>query len=336
MNKEEIYDYAYDLSEERRYSESIPLLEKLCREHPDFLEALNLYAGSLIKIDHFIEAARILLNAEKVNPKSPETKYNLGYALLCAGRVSDAMKCFEESLKMNPPKEAKKMAKRMLEERHTFEKNIENNYPISLEEEFECYDNFLNAQKLLYSNKEEKAIEIYMKILEKKPDHPETIHNIGTAYCNLNRYEKALEFFEKLKKKDELALSNLAIIYSKIGNIRKKEECIELIRKRKYDLPVRDGIRVVTALIELGEQSIAKDILNECRRKTPHPQLDFLQAVSLAKEGNWEDAKDLFMDLSDISDICAEYYEAADKLSKGKIKEYDFEPKLIFSDIQSV
>ena len=158
MNKEEAYDYAYRLYEDGNNSEAITVLEGLCREHPEFLDALNLYAGCLINISHFIDATRILMNAEKIDPESPEIKYNLGYALLCAGRVSDAMRYFEESLKMNPQTEAKKMAERMLKERQDFEKNIENNYPISLEEEFECYDNFLKAQRFLYSKKEKRPL----------------------------------------------------------------------------------------------------------------------------------------------------------------------------------
>lgn len=65
MNKEEAYDYAYRLYEDGNNSEAITVLEGLCREHPEFLDALNLYAGCLINISHFIDATRILMNAEK-------------------------------------------------------------------------------------------------------------------------------------------------------------------------------------------------------------------------------------------------------------------------------
>lgn len=55
-----------------------------------------------------------------------------------------------------------------------------------------------------YSHKGDyqKAIEFYLKTLEKFPNNTELILSIGNAYGNLNEFEKAMEWFNKLKVDD--------------------------------------------------------------------------------------------------------------------------------------
>lgn len=333
MEQDDLYNCASDLVEQNRLSEAIDVLDKLITKYPDHLEAINLLANCYIELNYYVQAIKILLQIEKIQPKSPEIKYNLGYALLCDGRVNDAMNYFKESLKLNPPKEIKKMAGDMIKNRAEFENKLKNNYPISLEDEFECQDLFLKAQQLLYSGNEEKAIEIYNKILQKKPNHPETIHNIGTSYFQLGQYEKAIEFFEKSNKKDMLHILSLIIVNHKIGNNLKKEEYLKRINVLNEEPSLRDAVRIVSSLIDIDEDKIAKKLLVRFRHPTSHKQLDFLYAVILAKEGKYDNAATIFLHLSEFSDLCFEYFEATDKLSKNKIKNYDFKPLLIVPDI---
>lgn len=334
--QEEIYNYAYDLFEEKEYSEAINILEKFISKHNYFIDAFILLANCFVEINHFTDAARVLLNAEKINSKNPIIKYNLGYSLLCMGRVSDSINYFKEALELNPPEEIKEMSKRMLTERKFFEEKMENNYKISLAEEFECHDIFLEARQLLYSGRENEAINLYFKIIEKKPEHSETLHNIGAAYFKLGQFEKAIEFFDKSKKNDLLFLSNMAISNYKLGNKQKTKEYIELIRNSNEIPFTRDAVRILTILIELNENSLAKKITTDCIKKLQHPQLEFIYGVLLAKEGEFELAKNVFFSLKDYSDVCINYYKATEKLIKGDILNYDFNPEIICDDIQVI
>jgi tetratricopeptide (TPR) repeat protein len=64
-----------------------------------------------------------------------------------------------------------------------------------------------------YSNKGnyQKAIEYYLKSLEKFPNNRELILSIGNAYGNLNDLEKATEWFNKLKIDD---IGNIDTLYN--------------------------------------------------------------------------------------------------------------------------
>jgi tetratricopeptide (TPR) repeat protein len=64
-----------------------------------------------------------------------------------------------------------------------------------------------------YSSKGEyqKAIEFYMKTLEKFPNNKELILSIGNAYGNLSDFEKAMEWFNKLKVDD---IGNIDTLYN--------------------------------------------------------------------------------------------------------------------------
>src|SRR3989338_1911740 len=120
MGKEELYNKGAELYENERYAEALEILSEAYRKCPDDVDTIVLLAGCYINIAHFTEAARLLLDADKLDSKNPMIKYNLGYTLLCMGRVNDAMGCMEKCLRLNPEAEIKKMAKRMINSRKHF------------------------------------------------------------------------------------------------------------------------------------------------------------------------------------------------------------------------
>lgn len=74
-----------------------------------------------------------------------------------------------------------------------------------------------------YSQKGEyqKAIEFYLKSIEKFPNNKEIILSIGNAYGNLNDFDKATEWFNKLKIDDignTDTLYNIGVIAYNSGN----------------------------------------------------------------------------------------------------------------------
>jgi tetratricopeptide (TPR) repeat protein len=65
----------------------------------------------------------------------------------------------------------------------------------------------------IYSIKEEyqKAIDFYLKSMDKFPGNKELILSIGNAYNNLQEFEKAMEWFDKLKIDD---IGNIDTLYN--------------------------------------------------------------------------------------------------------------------------
>ena len=333
MSKDELYNRAYDLFEEQRFAEAIGILASLHIKCPDDSSIAGLLANCHLKIHHFTDAARILMDADRAEPGNPEIKYNLGYALLCMGRVNDAMKAFDESLRFNPQKEVKKRISNIFNHRAEFEAKMENNYDIPLEDEFECYDMFIEAQQCLYSGKCERAISLYEKILLKKPYHSNTIDNIGVAYVMLKEPQKAMPYLEKalsLSPKDEIAIVNMAHAHFLLGNAEKSSQYVEEMMTIIKNPPLRDLIRLLTALIDMGQYKHARELIN----KGEHPQITFLSGVLYAKEKDYVNAKAEFFKVKGISEMAKRYYGKTGELISGKIKGFQFEAKVICSDIE--
>jgi len=79
----------------------------------------------------------------------------------------------------------------------------------------------LLATALEREGKNEEAIEIYKKIIEKKEDCVDAYIGMGRIYTALNRYEDARDAYEKAYKfnpNDVNVCQSLAFIYEKIGN----------------------------------------------------------------------------------------------------------------------
>lgn len=109
MNNEQLYDEAAELYEEEKFAEAINLLEKAHNKDQEDVDVIVLLAGCYLKITHFTEVAKWLIVADKIETNNPVVKYNLGYALLCMGRLNDAMKNIKKCLRLNPDKEIKKL-----------------------------------------------------------------------------------------------------------------------------------------------------------------------------------------------------------------------------------
>ena len=90
---------------------------------------------------------------------------------------------------------------------------------------------YYNANKF-YGNKNfEKAKDLYLKILEFHPGHPQTNNNLGLTYRNLNDVNKAIDCFKVAIKNDEkyvIAINNLAKCLQEINHI---EESILFFEK---------------------------------------------------------------------------------------------------------
>lgn len=330
MKSQEYLDIATDYYENKRYGEAIDLLERALKKYPNDTDILLLLSGCYMEITRFIDAIKILLFADKIEPNDASISYNLGFALLCAGRLDDCYKYLKKCLECNPPKEIKKMATRMLNSSEEFKSKLEKSESITLEDELEKYDNFTKAQKSLYAKEYDRALALYNRILEKNPNHHPSIMNIGVAYIMQDEFEKALPFLERaydIKPNDPMSIINLAHAHYFLGNKDKANKYIQELKQKLKEPILRDLIRIITALIKMKEFDFAKSLLKSLEYR--NPQLTFLSGVLFAIQKEYKKAKKRFSVLMEFDEVSEEYYNAITKLEEGKIKEFDFEPRNI-------
>ncbi|MBI4981126.1 tetratricopeptide repeat protein [Candidatus Woesearchaeota archaeon] len=331
MNKENLYHKGAELYEREKFADAIiVLLEAYAKDQED-VDTIILLAGCYINIAHFTEAAKWLFVANEIDANNPLIKYNLGYALLCMGRLSDAMKCMNECLGLNPPFEIKKMTKRMLKSEEYFTKKLENNYNISLEEEFECEEKFCKAQEYLYTKRFEEAIALYKFILEKKPNFHRAIQNIGVCYIEQGKPKEALNYFENalsISPTDDLCLGNIAHANYLLGNLEKSREYSEKAMNAVKDPLLRDLIRLITLFIKIEQFEFARKLLTSYSDAHDNAQLTFLSGVVYAKQKDYLAAKGEFQIIRKHSKTAREYLEETKQLIEGRIKKFDFEPKM--------
>jgi len=73
---ENLYDKGAELYKDERFGEAIEVLLEAYRKDPNDTDTIVLLAGCYTQIVHFTEAARLLLDADKLDPKNSIIKYN--------------------------------------------------------------------------------------------------------------------------------------------------------------------------------------------------------------------------------------------------------------------
>lgn len=140
-----------------------------------------------------------------------------------------------------------------------------------------------------YSNKGnyQKAIEFYMKTLEKFPNHRELILSIGNAYSNLNNLEKATEWFNKLKIDDignTDTLYNIGVIAYNNGEF---DRALTFFKKAtEIDPEFAEGLyQLGMTYTALNQQKEAIEVLKKFMEMDPkNPNYETAKAIVEAFE----------------------------------------------------
>jgi len=245
-------------------------------------------------------------------------------------KVSEGIKYLEKCLSLKPPKDIKNMAKRMIESKDEF--NEYNKNEISMEEEFICEDRFLNAQECLYSGRLDDAISLYGEILNNKPEHASSIMNIGLCMLKKGKIRKSIPYFEKASRLDTsctLSLANLMHAYHRLGDNEKSRFYADQVMKKIKNLALREIIRLVGLFIEVGDFTNARKIINKYPDYDCSTQLIFLSGILYAKRKKYESALEEFLSIKNESKIANEYFKKTKEIIDGKIKDFNFKPKII-------
>jgi Tfp pilus assembly protein PilF len=161
-------------------------------------------AGSQAKNPIDTEAARALLaKAIKLDPSSVDAHFWMGRVLFVLEQWDQTAEEFQEAAKLDP------------------------NYHLAWHLAGAAYNQgarYLDAEKM------------YMKALEVKPNAADTYCNLGGAYFNEHRNEKAIEAFKKSIELDPryqygLAYSNLALTFSSMGQKDEAEKVYQDLLK---------------------------------------------------------------------------------------------------------
>lgn len=140
-----------------------------------------------------------------------------------------------------------------------------------------------------YSHKGEyqKAIEFYLKTMEKFPNNKELILSIGNAYGNLNNFEKAMEWFGKLQIDDignTDTLYNIGVIAYNNGNF---ERALTFFKKAtEIDPEFAEGLyQLGMTYTGLDKQKEAVEVLKKFMEMDPKsPNYETAKAVVEAFE----------------------------------------------------
>jgi tetratricopeptide (TPR) repeat protein len=93
-----------DTLEQERPQEAIAIFRRAMTEHPDLPVAYYYYGRLALQLNEgsIQETVAILKKAVALEPSFPDSHYELGRALEQAGDVNEAIKQFEDSLRLNP------------------------------------------------------------------------------------------------------------------------------------------------------------------------------------------------------------------------------------------
>ena len=119
-------------------------------------------------------------------------------------------------------------------------------------------NNFYEAEKLRDSRNFNKAIKLFLDILEKKPNFLPALNNIANCYVQLNNLDLAEEYYLKCYKLDSsnlVLLNNLSILYLKLSKFKKSLKILkESLNKNSNQEPVVEKIAYCLTELSLFDE----------------------------------------------------------------------------------
>jgi tetratricopeptide (TPR) repeat protein/peroxiredoxin len=195
------------------------------RDDPSSAEALYGLGSAYLSQDKITEARESFERATKLHASYPDTLANawnnLGLLATRDGRMDEAIRCFQEVLRISPDHpiglnnlgNAYRLEKNFDGARKTFERALE----------FSPTDPQANyGLGMVYAQADDSthAYEYLQRALKFRPDYPEALNNLGILYLRTDHEDKAVESFEECIRAApsfDQAYLNLARVYSLEG-----------------------------------------------------------------------------------------------------------------------
>ncbi|MGD9281655.1 MAG: tetratricopeptide repeat protein, partial [Desulfobacterales bacterium] len=261
---ETLFNLGDALAKQGNTEQAINYLNKALQINPDYAEAHSNLGGMHIKQGNIDKAIYHSKEALRLNPKLIEPHNNLGIALMQQGKIAAAISQFQKALELKPDFiMAENNLKRALAIQKEFEAEISRlqellkDNPDNVELHFRLGNLYfrkgdqrqamqqykkaiqlnpkfvpaLNNMALLKAaNQEyEKALTIFLDILNYLPDDPEIHYNIACMYSRLKRVHESIEWLQKAIDKGYANWENIKKD-SDLDNIRESPVYKELIQ----------------------------------------------------------------------------------------------------------
>lgn len=206
-------------------------LETLWRDtlakNPDAWEVYNNLGVLLMRAGKVDEAMRQYEQALRINPDCAEAHFNLGNSLQQAGRVEDAIEHYRRALRANPdyPEPYNNLGGALLGLGKTAEAIACCEQALRLKPDY-AEAHYILGNALFEEGRVEEAIAHWEQALQLKPDYVDAHCNLGAAFARLGRLPEAIGQYEqalRLKPDDAETHYNLGVALEQVG---KPEEAI--------------------------------------------------------------------------------------------------------------
>ena len=256
--------------------------------------AWNLEGTEFSKQGKLEEAIKRFDEAIKINPRFELPWINKGLALYNLKDYKKALECFERAVEINPRFAGALMNKgRTLINLGRNEEALESlNKAIEYEpEDWGVWDN--RGRALFNLKRYEEAIECFDKVLNTKPDNIEVLQLKVSALCSLGKFDEAMMSYDALIKKEP---ENVGLLMSKgfvLGKMNKFEEAMEVFDKVLDIDPKNIDALVLKGLAfsEVGKYGEAIECCDEIIRIEPnHGVAWYNKACFESRAGNVDNA----------------------------------------------
>ncbi len=260
------------------------VLEKYGQSKLIFSGALLLLLGWLTwqQANVFLNATTLWTSTLEKNPECAVAHNNIGFVLLQAGKVDEALPHFEKAVLLQPDdaNAQKNLGSSLLEKGRVDEAIGYYQTALKLKpDDSGALNNYGFA--LFKKGKVDEAIAEYLKAIKVQPDDPGVHHNLGLAYFKEGLVDEAMREYQKalLLKPDNAEVHNdIASVLSKkgleAGAIQHWKRALEI--QPKYlpaqnnlawalatnpDPALRDGVKAVQLAQQANQSSNGKNLL---------------------------------------------------------------------------
>ena len=258
-----------------RFTESMPIIEKLLEKYPEDEKLLRNKMFALNELGRFTESVPIIEKLLEKYPEDEKLLRNKMFALNELGRFTESVPIIEKLLEKYPEDE-KLLRNKMfaLNKLYRFTESV----PI-IEKLLEKYpeDEKLLRNKMFALNKLYRfteSVPIIEKLLEKYPEDEKLLRNKMFALNELGRFTESMPLIEKLLEKypeDEKLLRNKMFALNELGRFTESMPLIEkLLEKDPED---EKSLRTkIFALNKLGRFTESMPIIEKLLEKDPEDE----------------------------------------------------------------
>ncbi len=301
--------------ERELYDDAEKLSISIIDNFPENYFAWKVLGASLAKKKKFVEALRANQKAVTINPKDPQSHYNLAITLKEIGNFEESIKSYKEAIKIKPEyAEAYSNLGNLLKALGRVEE-AESNYRKALIFKSDFAQPHYNLGLVLQElNKIKEAKECYIKAIKIKPDYAEAHNNLGIIFQGLGKLDESeTKYREAIQINPDLseAYSNLCDLLERANKIDKGLFLIntakKILKAMPHDLLLYEAIFLFRKKNIKQTQSLIEKINIKNLTIKRKPIFYNLKGNLLQYQGSFDEAFDEFKSMNNHIKTTNEY-----------------------------